>query len=247
MSTVGAIGGVQPLAEDPQLNEAQGESAAAETVDLNDPRLTSEALDDNTAANAYDVPPPAPDGKWRAKLKHQDIKDPKGNMVQFFPWSHPNVENGRPSLVTNVEATILDNSGKFDGTRVTDQWVKTLIDKRHGTSKISTIATKAGAKMPAKTTDKQRMEILLQTLAGEPEVIIETAWEVSCQNCQETAKKKGEKSPRPFLQGMHRFPQTKPAVFDPIAQCPNCKGTSRAQVRIANYFSVTETKPTRGQ
>lgn len=110
---------------------------------------------------------------------------------------------------------------------------------------MSTIIQKAGGTVPAKSSEKQRVDLLLKTLAGEPEVIVETAWEASCQTCQEAAKKSGGKSVRPFLVGMHRFPQIK-GGHDPIVACPTCKAQARAQVRIAQYFSIAEKKPTRG-
>jgi hypothetical protein len=215
---------------------------------VNDPRLTSEALDDNTSVDAYAVPPPAPDGKWRAKLKQLDINDSNGQPQRFIAKSFPKMEGGRPFLVTNVEASLIDLSGKYDGTKLTEYWVKTLMDSRKGTSQASTIVTKAGGTLPPKSTDADRMNALLKTLAGEPEVIVETAWEASCQSCQEAAKKVGAKAPRPFLQGMHRFPHFPGAGSgnDPNVSCPTCKGMARAQVRIVRYWSVKEAKADRG-
>jgi hypothetical protein len=226
-------------------DEPQHDAAAEAAIDPNDPRLTSESLDDNTQADAYEVPPPPPDGLWRAKLKQVDIKDANGQLQRFIAKSFPKMENGRPFLVTNVESSLIDLSGKFDGVKITEYWVKTLIDSRKGTSQASTLIVKAGGKLPAKTTDKERMDLLLQTLAGEPEVVVETYWEASCQACQEAAKKKHERTPKPFLVGMHRFPQVK-GVADPLVKCPACSGTARAQVRIGRYLSVGEAKPTRG-
>jgi hypothetical protein len=218
------------------------------SIDINDPRLTSEALDDNTSVDAYAVPPPAPDGKWRAKLSQVDINDGNGQPQRFLAKSYPKMENGRPFLVTNVEASLIDLQGKYDGVKLTEYWVKTLVDSKKGTSQASTIVTKAGGTLPPKSTDADRMNALLKTLAGLPEVIVETAWEASCQSCQEAAKKSGTKAPRPFLTGMHRFPHSPVAGggHDPNVACPTCKGMARAQVRIVRYWSVKEAKADRG-
>lgn len=218
-------------------------------IDINDPRLTSEALDD-TSADAYAVPPPPPDGKWRAKIKAVEIKeDGKGTPNPQHPlWSvasREKIQGGTPFFIMNAEVALTDLSGKNDGVKITENWIKSLIDERKGTSQMSTIAKAAGAEVPARSNDVTRRELLLKTLAGEPEIIIETQWEAQCQACQEKAKKAGERAPRPFLRGMHTFPQVggKPSAD---AKCPVCGSFSRAQARIAGFFSVKDAKPTRG-
>lgn len=241
MAAFGEI--AQDLPQDSQPAEAT--APQGEVIDINDPRLTSEAMDDNTAADAYAVPPPAPDGIWRAKLKAVDIKDGSGQLQRYIAKSFAGMAGGRPFLVTNVEASLIDLGGKNDGVKLTEYWVKTLIDDRKGTSQASTITVKAGGPNLARSTDKDRMDALLKTLAGEPEVLVETVWEASCQACQDAAKKRGDKAPRPFLVGMHRFPQTRTGP-DPMVPCPTCKAMARAQVRIARYFALAEAKATRG-
>lgn len=241
MAAFGEI--AQDLPQDSQPAEAT--APQGEVIDINDPRLTSEALDDNTAADAYAVPPPAPDGIWRAKLKQVDIKDSKGQLQRFTAESRAKMAGGRPFLVTNVESSLIDLSGKFDGVKIVDNWVKTLIDDRRGTSQATTITVKAGGPNLARSTDKDRMDALLKVLAGEPEVLVETVWEASCETCQKKAKATGEKSPRPYLTGMHRFPQTRTGP-DPMVKCPVDGSMNRAQVRIAKYYALAEAKATRG-
>jgi endogenous inhibitor of DNA gyrase (YacG/DUF329 family) len=91
------------------------------------------------------------------------------------------------------------------------------------------------------------IDALLATLAAEPELVLETAWSAECQTCQEAAKKRGDRSPRPILQGMHRFPATRtPGVHDPMVQCPVCKSQVRAQARLVAPFSLKETQATKG-
>jgi len=222
-----------------------GEQSPA--IDPNDPRLTSEVLTINPDADAYAVLPPLPDGKWRAKAKQVDIKDDKGQQQRYAVFARPKMDNNRPFFATNVEFSIIDHSGEFDGVKLTEYWVKTLVDARKGTSQAATLTSKLGGKPLASGTQKQTIDLLLQTLAAEPELVIETSWSAECQHCQELAKKKGDRAPRPFLQGMHRFPATKsPGVHDPMAKCNTCGSMVRAQARIIGLYSLKESQPTRG-
>jgi hypothetical protein len=216
-------------------------------IDPNDPRLTSEVLTINPDADAYAILPPLPDGKWRAKAKQVDIKDDKGQLQRYAVFSRAKMEGGKPFFATNVEFSVIDHSGAFDGVKLTEYWVKTLVDARKGTSQAATLTGKLGGKPLASATQLDTMRLLLTILAAEPELIVETAWSAECQHCQETAKKKGDRAPRPFLAGMHRFPATKtPGVHDPVVPCTTCKSQVRAQPRIVGLYSLTESKATHG-
>jgi len=227
------VGEIETLDVAHSQSTDSGHSAAV--IDLNDPALTSENLNENPEGDSYATPPPLPDGKWRAKLTQLDIKDSKGQPQRYAAFQFPKMNDGKPFLATNVQSTILDASGKHDGFKLTDYWVKTALD-RSGNSGVGTILTKLKQTLtPA--SDASRMEQFLRVLASEPELVVETAWEASCQTCQEAAKKRGDKSPKPFLLGMHRFPQTRTG-HDPVVTCPTCKGSVRAQARIAQYHSL---------
>lgn len=216
-------------------------------IDPNDPRLTSEVLTMNVAADMYAILPPLPDAKWRAKAKQVDIKDDHGQMVRYAILSRPKMDNNKPFFATNVEFSVIDHSGEFDGVKLTEYWVKTLMDARKGQSQANAMVAKLGGTAFPTGTQKQVIDLLLQTLAAEPELVIETSWSAECQHCQELAKKKGDRAPRPFLQGMHRFPATKsPGVHDPMAKCNTCGSMVRAQARIIGLYSLKETQPTRG-
>lgn len=213
-------------------------------ISLDDPRLlSSENIEANEEGNAYAVPPPIPDGKWRAKLSAVDIKDSKGQPQKFIvslaTWKTPNVA----FLCTNIQSEVLDASGKFDGVKLTEYWVKTLVGDRpgpgFGVSPLATIVRMSGGRVPQGSNAKQTMDAALAHLAGEPEAVIETQWEVSCMACTDAAVKSNTKKPKPFLRGMHRFPQTKVGVYSPEAQCPTCKSVGRAQPRITGYFPIT--------
>ena len=223
-----------------------GEAAAGqEVLALDDPQLLSESLTDNAEADAYAVPPPAPDGKWRAKLRAVPIKDKTtGQEKESLGVKYDRMNGGKPFCVTNIEVALIDLGGKYDGTKIIEYWVKTATE-RSGTSQAATILRKAGGTMPSPLTHASLMKALLDRLAGEPEVIVETYWEASCATCGEAAKKRGDKAPKPFLRGSHRFPQDK---GQPVAEakCPVCGGMCRAQVRVAQFFAVSETKATQG-
>src|ERR1017187_4213738 len=245
MSTFGDVTYVDALVEHPAASNGPTEQSVA--IDPNDPRLTSEVLTDNADADAYAVPPPLPDGKWRAKAKQVDIKDDKGTAQRYAVFSRAKMANGAPFFATNVEFGVIDHSGKHDGQKLTEYWVKTLVDERKGTSQAATLTRKLGGKTPASGNQKTFMDGLLQVLASEPELIIKTSWSAECQTCQESAKKRGDRAPRPFLQGMHRFKPTKvPGEHDPMAQCPTCRSMVRAQPRITAFYSLAESQATHG-
>lgn len=234
--------GGQPSADSTTTTHGANGAAAQsqnEIVDLNDPRLTSEQLSENPVGDAYAIPPPLPAGKWRAKAKQVDIKDDKGNLQRFAAFVRAKMNDGKPFLATNVEFAVLESSGKWDGTKLTEYWVKTVVEQRSGTSQIATLLAKF--KQPVvPATPGARMEQFLKVLAGEPEIVIETDWEASCMQCQEIAKKKNEKQPRPFMLGMHRFPQVKIGGItqaDPVVKCPEGHQV-RAQARIVQFHSL---------
>lgn len=221
------------------------EAAVEPEIDLNDPRLTSENIEVDVEADAYAVPPPPADGKWRVKLKHVPVKNKRsGQDVDYMPVQYARMNDGKPYLVMNVEASLIDLTGKNDGMKITQYHVKSCAD-RSGTSEMATILLKSGGTVPADKSPLGWTKALIQHLAGEPECLLETFWEASCQSCQEAADKKGEKKPKPFLKGAHRFP-TRNGKPDPDVKCPVCGSICRAQVRIAQFFSLKDAKPSQG-
>src|SRR5208282_3000702 len=122
-----------PVYEEPSGAAPGPEAPQAAAIDPNDPALTSEVLTDKVEADAFAVPPPQPDGRWNAKLKQVDIKDADGQLKRFRLAQFPNMNGGKPFYVINVECAVIDHSGTFDGTKITQYWVKSNID-RSGTS-----------------------------------------------------------------------------------------------------------------
>jgi hypothetical protein len=228
--------GGQPDAGSATSHGANGAATQAEVIDLNDPRLMSEQLTENPQGDAYAIPPPLPDGKWRVKLSQKDIKDSKGNLQRSAAFCYAKMNDGKPFLATNMECKILDSTGKYDGTTLTEYWVKTVIE-RSGNSQVGTILAKL--KQPlAPASPGNRMDQFLKVLASEPELVAETAWEAQCMACSESAKKKGERAPKPFMLGMHRFAQLRAGGHDPVTSCPVCKSQVRAQARIVQFWPL---------
>ena len=243
MSNFGDVTYADSGASAPASGATQQQAAL---IDPNDPRLTSEALTVDASADAYAVLPVIPDGKWRAKAKQTDIKDARGQLQRYATFDY--LQDRKPFFATNVEFSIIDHSGKFDGVPLTLYHVRTNVEERRGTSQAATLTLKLGGTLPPNgSSHKAYMDALQAALAPEPEVIIETAWEASCQACQDAAEKAGQRKPRAFLQGMHRFPATRePGVHEASVQCPACKGGVRAQARIVGFWNVKEMAATRG-
>lgn len=253
----------QPISSDVLEEQATQAAApngvatdAAEVIDINDPRLTSEALDVNVDGDAYAFPPPPPDGKYRAKLSilQTEVDDGKGHKskVDYYGKSH---EKQGLYLCTGVKAAIIDPTGKYDNIPVFDRWVGTFVG-RDGSTKVSTILkflhrpdNTPWVKPGTKLNHAQWMQVFVQALAGEPEIGIETQWEWSCQGCGEEAKKKGERYPKSVI-GMQKFDPDRVAskpnapVYQSELKCQvnAAHGFSRAQVRIARFLPLSEVK-----
>jgi hypothetical protein len=235
------------------------DAVEATEIDPNDPDLVSESLETDANADAYERTPTLPDGKWRAKMKLIDIKYPNGpNKGKVVPekflttiatWRTP----PKKFLCVNLESDVLDTGtsthGRYNGSKLSDYWVKTLVDDRKpGASALATVIRKSGGQVPVGTPQTGVKDIALRHFAGEPEVVIETQWEARCQKCEEKADKEGRDKPKPFKRGMHNFPMKRVAPgqpaspvdkYDPEIQCPDCKTQVRAMPRIVQYFEVS--------
>lgn len=244
----------QSLEPQPDLNDPALQEAAPEP-DLSDPSLTTESLETDANADSYAIPPPLPDGKWRAKLQLVDINK-QGGGKSDHPWilvvaTWSDKVNGKhPQFFAfNIQATVLDLTNHYDGTKLTEYWNKTEVDKRRGgASPASTVIRRSGGIVPEGSPQMIVRDIMVKHMAGEPEVIIETEWEARCQACEERADKAGTKKPRAVRQGMRNFPpaqnQKQFVKFDPVVKCGTCESTVRAQPRIKQYFATNATNPT---
>jgi hypothetical protein len=221
----------EPTAEETvndKLNESTGE------LDLNDPKFASEDIGVNPEGDAYATPPPVPDGDYRAKIKQLDIAKADGSLARFKPWA----KGDKVALVTKIEATIQDPTGKYDNLKVFDSWFGTYLN-RDGSTKASTLLRALGKPIKSGATHLALMEALIQALASEPDVIITTQWEASCEKCREEAQKSGSKNPRSVL-GMRKFPPLANGEHNPdmICTADSKHGFMTAQVRIAGFKAV---------
>jgi hypothetical protein len=229
-------------------------TAIEEQVDPNDPRLVSEILDADTTKDAYATPPLPPDGKWRAKLKLEGVKDATD---QVLPFAAAYTKERLPYFRTGVSASIIDPSGKFDGFVVRPEfggYVSTVL-RKDKSSTLTTLLTKIrkpdGAFWATSATrldQKSWIDLLVRALTGEPEVGIETQWQWNCQKCSEEAKAAGKSYPV-GLNGMQRFDAEKDPekrkqglLYNPEYQCkvnPG-HGVYRAYPKIVRFLTLAE-------
>ena len=244
-----------PVDQDLNQNAApQVSDEPQNLLDPNDPRLVSEELHANPDADAYAQPAPPPDGKYRVKLKLVP-KEVNGQKVDYIPalWGK---SPGQAVFVCQVEAQIIDASGKYDGLKAYDYNVSTFVG-RDSATKVTTIVNKlrkpdgsSWITPHQRLSPKGWMDLLVQALAGEPEAGIETTWEYSCKACGEEAKAKNEKYPRSVV-GMHHFPPEQDAskrklgqMYSPEIKCAvkEAHGYGRARITIARFLSLDELK-----
>jgi hypothetical protein len=237
---------------------ASPSDAVQEAIDPNDPRLTAEALDVNTEADAYAQPAPPPDGRYRVKLKlvQQEVSGAKKDYIVKMT-SGKGGSAKVPYFAASIEARIIDPTGKYDNIPVYDPWVGTFLNRDNST-KVSTILRKLlktdGTPWAApmlKLNQKDWMDLFVKALMTEPEVGIETQWEWNCQPCGEEAKAKGDAYPR-SIQGMQKFPvdaeKTKASrtgtVYVPELRCQvnPAHMFSRARPKIARFLALSEMK-----
>ena len=228
--------------DEPENVQANGQDDGT-TISEDDPRLTAAVLDVNQEADAYAVLPPLPAGRYRVKLRQLDVTDAQGHKVRYAPriahWIRDSRGDSPAFYFTALEAIVEDTTGKYDGLRLTDNWVTTLPDqKRYNASPVATILRATGTAVKGPATAKQWMDAFQKALAAEPDVQIDSDWEWNCQFCTEAAKEAGTKKPSSVV-GMHRFPQGKlVGTHDPAMRCPKCQQFSRGRARITGYFPI---------
>lgn len=241
----------QPIyAQDDEQHEAGDVTTAGAAVDLNDPSLLSAEFDIDPTADPYAVPPPIPDGRYRAKLKQIDVKNAAGEMVRYavkplFDYRGGAAipvmdENGHQKyfVTTALECRIQDPSGKYDNAPVYDRFMDSRT-ARNGGVPLVRVLTVLGVALPPKLNAKTLIDTFMKALAGEPDVEITTAWEANLgQEDQELFKAQGVQAPR-RVTGMHNFP-----VVDgkrvPEIQRKTVLGdfSMRAQAKITGYYAL---------
>jgi hypothetical protein len=254
----GAGGGSAP--EEHPVNGAAVGSEPVGEIDPNDPRLVSESLEVAVDKDAYAQMIPPPDRTWRAKLKLEGVKKDSGEKVDYV--THQTGTPPVPFYRTLISASLIDPSGKFDGVKVYPSfggWISTAL-RKDGSMQIATILSRlrkpsgeAWAKVGDRKNQAEWMALFVQALAGEPEIGVETQWQVSCEECGKEGKLKNPPVFAKSLEGMHRFPaqndKAKRAageLFDPNKPCDvnRAHGYSRAYSKVVRFLSLEELKGT---
>lgn len=234
-------------------------SAPQELIDENDPRLISEPLDVNVDADAYAQPAPPPDGKYRAKLKLEGVKqEGTSEKKSYAPknFGKPPV----PAYATSISCQLIDANGKYDGIVLYPAFgggVSTAV-RRDNSSQVGTILARikkpdgsAWAPAGVKMNPKEWMELLVKALATEPEIGVETSWEASCRECGEVEKAKGSGKFAARTTGMHHFPPETDAAKRKagLTNSPEIKcavnpahGYSKARAIVTRFLHLHELK-----
>lgn len=253
----GTSSGGNEASQQPGVAGAAPGSDVQEVIDENDPRLVSETLDANVEADAYAQPAPPLDGKYRLKLKLEGVKQ-EGTDERKPYGIKPGKKGAPPYYQTSLSCTIIDPTGRFDGLVVYPGFgggASTQLRKDKSTQVTTILHRIKGpdGKSVAegkKLDPKGWMELLVKTLAGEPEIGGETQWEVSCAKCGEIAKAKDYVDGYPTrTSGMHRFPPEQDSakrklgqLFSPEYQCSVDKshGYSRARAIVVRFMHLHE-------
>lgn len=203
--------------------------------DLNDPALLSGEIDTNADIDAYAAPPPLPDATYRVKIKQIDVKNTKGEPVRF---AIKRDKNQQAYAYTALECKVQDPGGKFDNYTIYDRFVSTM-QQRNGGVPIVRILTVLGVKVPTKIKPSDLLDLFFKTVAGEPELEVETVWEGGLdQTDRERFEAADTKQPR--VMGMHRFPLAKDGSRIPDVEMETALGkvNLHAQVRINSYHPI---------
>lgn len=248
----GATAPAQPQQATNGATDAAGLDAPVEQpIDINDPMLTSESL---TVAegDAFATPPPPPDGKWRVKLKHEGIK--KDGSSDILPWEPAQQRDRNKNVIglfaRTVMSVTIQNPGKYEGyhLQVPFFYMDTK-PNREGISKVMTVLNllrkpdgTPWITKGEKLNHKALIERFIQALQSEPEVGVESAWEVTCDVCSQNAKKAGAFAKA--VQGMTKFTGSKTVrgEYDPDLLCgiDRGHGYTRARAIAVRFFSVNE-------
>lgn len=210
-------------------------------LNLDDPNLLMAEVETNQDANPYAISPPLPDGRWLVKIKQRDVKDQQGQPARY---KVDQTKDGRVYAFTALDATVIDQSGKWDGISLQDYFVSTLPNARKGNAiPLSWILGCLKVQLPAKINAKTLLDEFFKATAGEPMLEIDTVWEGGLsQDDQERFEQAGERQPR--VLGQHRFPQTGKGESIPDMDVDTKLGKVHlhARPRVNGYYPVGSAK-----
>lgn len=216
-------------------------------IDLNDPSLLMQEIDGDPNVDAYATPPPPPDGWYRMKLKHIDVKRKDGTKHPYkvvddidYKTQKPvmNEKTGKQqtSIHMAVEARIQDPGGTYDNIPVFDYGINTKVNKRTKGVTMFSLLNALKVKIPQPYNGKTVIELMTKALASEPDVDVEVVWEGSPdQGDGDRIKAAGEQAPR--VRGMHNFPEVDGKRMSDVKKTVPKIGEIilHAQARVAGY------------
>src|SRR5262249_24226767 len=137
-TTTTQVNGGLTAEQSAQFNQpGAGAGQSADFIDPNDPRLLSEDTSVNVGGDAYAQPTPPPDGKYRARIKDEGIKQDNGQTVKEV--AKLTGKNKSIAITTAIKATLITpERPEFDGLEIFDPWVSTFV-QRDGSTKVLTI------------------------------------------------------------------------------------------------------------
>lgn len=194
-------------------------------VDLNDLALEDEALLLDPDADAFQGPPPPPDGIHLVKLA---LFRRNGES----PFQAGKDKHGRPYIMASVVGTLIAEGRSWNNQKVFDR-VSTVILGTSGTCRMAGVLKALGIPVPATTTMKGLAQMFENALEGEPLIGIETQWQCRSQrgDTWET-----------ILRGMKKFPQRQDGGHQHIITDPETGELVTAQANVLRYVQRDQVK-----
>lgn len=219
--------------DEPAADSQEALGNAEPDVDLNDPALLEAEVSFDEGKDPYEIPPPVSDGFYRVKAK-QIIKGEKSYTLKSGKKG--------PYAYAALELVIQQPGGMYDGNKVSDYFVSTMQARNGGVPIIHILNRCLGVKIPAGVKIAALMDLFEKALAGEPDMVVELAWEGNLDQAdQDRFKAANVKVPR--VLGMHRFPDKLDAAGKVSGKSPDIKVTvgtesvaMRARPRVMGYF-----------
>lgn len=194
-------------------------------IDLNDLALEDEALQLDPDADAFQGPPPPPDGVHLVKLS---LFRRNGES----PFQAGRDRRGRPYIMAAVVGTLVAEGKPWNNQKVFDR-VSTVIFQSSGTCRMAGALKALGISVPATTSTKQLAQLLENALEGEPLVGVETRWEARAQHDETWVT---------VAKGMKRFPMRQDGSYQHIITDPDTGELVTAQATVVRYLPAAQVK-----
>jgi hypothetical protein len=183
-------------------------------IDINDLSLEAETLELDPTADAFQLPAPPPDGRYRVRLK-------LGERGFERPFSE---KKKKRYITAHIEARIVAPGLRWDNVPLFDQ-ATTLIMDSSGTCRMAGLLAALGEVVSARMEDTEMGRALNKHLAGEHTCDAVTQWEAYCKDCAKTV-----------LRNERNFPSDGKGGHKHVVECRNCGNEVTAQARVQRYL-----------